>query len=108
MDVRPTLKEFTEIVERQLSDHDYKGGWENCRPEALMDRLWGELGELQVEVYRLDYHALDQTDVGESRRLATLSNIRNEAADVAAVAMMVADAAGGLDHGPRTNGRNQP
>lgn len=65
---------FSELMEETLKKNDYKGGWENCDVEYLLQRLELELDELTI---------------------ATLNgnneDVIREATDVANFAMMVAD-----------------
>lgn len=66
---------FTRIMEKVLRDNDFKGGWENCSNSYLIAKLNGEVDELKAAIWKdLDTRTIIQ-----------------EAADVANVAMMIAD-----------------
>lgn len=71
---RPSLRRFVYEMERRLLANDHKGGWRGCEELWLMLRLMEEVGELA--------HALN---VGGA------AHIVREAADVANLAMMIAD-----------------
>ena len=100
--VRPTLAEWSRVVELRLRANDWKGGWESCNVWELQDHLWQELRELEAVLHRIHQAGFENWDIG----LATL--VRDEAADVAALAMMIADVAGPVPHdGQRVNGKAQ-
>jgi NTP pyrophosphatase (non-canonical NTP hydrolase) len=80
LELRPEVAAFAQAMERKLRTNDYKSGWLTARPIWLLDKLQGELNELEDCV---DGHA-------------TPSEICDEAADVANFAMMIADVLGGL------------
>ena len=69
--VRPAVMDFAIEMEKKLLANDHKGGWQDCTFEYLMDRLREETCELNRVMYSEDA-------VGE-------------AADVANMAMMIAD-----------------
>jgi len=74
--MRAQVEWFAELMEKQLSKNDYKGGWEvsNCSLEYLYLRLMEELGEL-----------------ASIRAGSANGDTVKEAADVANFAMMIAD-----------------
>jgi hypothetical protein len=72
--MRPTLKWFAEQMETKLQENDYKHGWENCTTSYLIGRLDEELNELKAGLVK-----------------GSPSQIVAEAADVANIAMMIAD-----------------
>lgn len=81
---RPVVRAFAEAMERELRENEHKGGrdaWRKCYAEDLLDRVKEETNELAGEVCRLK--------PDPQRALS-------EAADVANMAMMVADVLGGL------------
>jgi len=69
----PVLK-FAFAVETNLRKNDYKGGWEDCQLEYLLDKLYEEVEEVD--------EALDTPGFGA---------YEYESADVGAVAMMIYD-----------------
>ena len=71
---RPAVIAFANALEAKLKVNDYKGGWADCSNEYLMDRLEGEVRELNFAVDR-----------------QTAERIRAECVDVANYAMMVFD-----------------
>lgn len=81
--LRPEVQAFARLVETQLRANDHKGGWSGCSPEWLVAKLSEELGEVARYVVR-------RADRGHAAEVA------KECADIAAVAMMLADVCGGL------------
>jgi NTP pyrophosphatase (non-canonical NTP hydrolase) len=81
MNVRESVKWFSEQMESKLKENDKKGGWDNCNIYWLIGRLKEETNELLNAV---DLHR----DLGASKE-----NIIKESADVANFAMMIADIA---------------
>lgn len=89
--VRPEVAAFALAMERKLAANDAKKGkrgWKDHNPHDLLRRV----SEEAVEVL----HALKDRDLGCGDDVAIL----NECADVANMAMMVADAAGVLPLSP--------
>lgn len=76
--LRPAVQQFAEYMEKVLKHNDHKGGWNECTDDYLLDRLQEEVKEL-ISAVR-----------GRKARNPEL-RIRNEAADVANFAMMIAD-----------------
>lgn len=79
---RPKLMRFARLMESRLLDNEGKGGWRDCDPEWLLDRLYQEAKELSRETGPEGKH--------DSKRIG------QEAADVANFAMMIADVCEGL------------
>jgi NTP pyrophosphatase (non-canonical NTP hydrolase) len=76
--VEPVVVEFTRAMLRKLWENRHKGnrtGWMAASPDELFERLVEEVNELK--------QAMEDCD--------SRSEIINEAADVANMAMMVAD-----------------
>jgi hypothetical protein len=78
MAVRPLVRWFAEQMESALQRNDHKGGWHNDDPAKLAERIVGEYAELEIVLG------------GPLNRKGWLRVIE-EAADVANMAMMVAD-----------------
>jgi NTP pyrophosphatase (non-canonical NTP hydrolase) len=86
MVMRPEVRAFANLMERELRNNDHKGGWKNDSAEDLMKRVLEEALELSEEV-KINFGRTPEQrayDIGE------------EAADVANMAMMVADVCGAL------------
>lgn len=73
-EIRPQLQDFIKIMEQNLQQNDYKGGWSNCDIKWLLSRLKEETVELEQAIENKNKE-----------------NIVKEAADVANFAMMIAD-----------------
>jgi hypothetical protein len=73
-DLRPAVRKFAIAMEERLKANDYKGGWDNCSAQYLMNGLLEELAELSAAILEGDF-----------------SGINEEAVDVANYAMMLAD-----------------
>lgn len=80
--LRPAVLWFAEQMQKKLILNDHKGGWKRCYHRYLFERLKQEVSELE--------QALDATD--------NQDEVIMEAADVANLAMMIADISGPL-HG---------
>ena len=96
MSIRDTLKQAMESVERELQENDHKGGWEVSDIGKIQGHLWIEMRELE------DALILWQMEPSQENR----DRIEHEAADVQAMAMMVADLAGCYRHELRMNGES--
>lgn len=83
--LRPKVLAFASMMEWILKNNDDKGGWQNCEPTWLISRLRDEVSELEQALYN-----------NISRGVINKSEIRNETADVANFAMMIADRCGAL------------
>jgi len=73
--MRESLIKFAVIMEKKLKRNDHKGGWVGEDIDYLLDRLDEEVVELRK--------AIEKEHIGK--------RIKNEAADVANFAMMIAD-----------------
>lgn len=78
--LRPEVRQFAALMERNLAAHDDRPGWKGDRWDWLWARLVEEAGELHTALVN-----------GESSE-----RIASEAADVANFCMMIADVCGGL------------
>ena len=76
MKLRPSVQRFAEEMERKLRRNDLKGGWRNEQPWWLLCRLEEEVAELQRVL---------------TRNNRSLRSVVGECADVANMAMMIAD-----------------
>ena len=107
----PTVASFAKIMRAKLDDNAHKGGWSTDAPHLLVARVIDETAEL-LDVLGPDEKARDAFDMAieylgnaaaKLRRYGAFlecrgrpHEIRNEAADVANMVMMVADVMGGL------------
>jgi NTP pyrophosphatase (non-canonical NTP hydrolase) len=93
----PYVLAFAREMEVKLAANRHKGdreGWARESTEWLMTRLREEVAELQAQLpYRVGVRSADDSG-WESR--GSPRGIREEAADVANFAMMIADVGGGL------------
>ena len=80
-EVEPTLQAYLNVMREKLAENEHKGHWRDEDVDFLLDRVAEELRELRLAVW-----------LGEGPRA-----VAREAADVGAIAMMVADVLGGLD-----------
>lgn len=78
VEIRPVMRWFAEQMELALRANDHKGGWQDDDPLKLAERIVGEYAELEIALG------------GPLRREGWLRVIA-EAADIANMAMMVAD-----------------
>jgi hypothetical protein len=76
--MRPLVRYFAEHMEENLRRNDFKGGWEDDEPAALVERLHEETAELELQLGR---HTINPCS----------KLVLREAADVANFAMMIAD-----------------
>jgi len=74
-DVRPEVKDFAYAMEAELVENDHKGHWRDAPIEQLLDHLEDEVKELKAAI-KLQMHP---------------DEVLSEAADLANLAMMVAD-----------------
>lgn len=88
---REELVFFVHEMERELRRNDHKQGWGDDSARALMRRLREEVDELRVSL-GLECNVCRK---GHTSKV-DIAKIRNEAADVANFAMMIADNFGGL------------
>ena len=84
MKLRPEVQKFAEEMERQLQANEHKGGWEDCTICHL-------IVELRRNSYELERAAL-RVDAGLT---SSIPSVVRRAANVANIAMMVADNWGG-------------
>jgi hypothetical protein len=126
-DVRPEVLAFALLMERELRINDHKGGWKNDTARGLVRHMVEEAHELREQVFRKGYwpvwrpaqpgeenepgrevmalysrgetsfQVIDRYEFVSSER--STQRIGSEAADLANMAMMVADVCGAL--GPR-------
>lgn len=78
IELRPVVLWFAQQMELKLRANDHKGGWQDDEPEELAERISEELTELFVALKK-------------RRAPQNWKRVLKEAADVANVAMMVAD-----------------
>lgn len=93
MKLRPEVQKFAERMEARLKLNDYKGGWEEMADDELIDRMEGEIGELQEALFGRckSCHRLCDSGLGDYYIPEESEDPRDEAADVANFAMMIAD-----------------
>lgn len=88
--LRPAVAAFAQAMEAELRENEHKGGrvaWRQDAPIDLLRRVREETEELDLEIFH----------TCETRGVLNLGKVLSEAADVANMAMMVADACGALD-----------
>lgn len=90
---RPEVVGFADLMERQLRANDHKPGWKDDEPFDLQERVEQEAAELSTAVAEWERHT-GHTEAALSRAVG------REAADVANMAMMVADVCGALHTPP--------
>jgi len=78
--MRDEVKQFAEQMEDRLKDNDWKGGWEDCSPMWLAEKLLNEAIELNTALLEKN-----------------TNKIAHETADVANYAMMIADVVSRLE-----------
>jgi NTP pyrophosphatase (non-canonical NTP hydrolase) len=89
---RPTVAWFAALMEEKLLANDRrKGGWANASLLWLLGKLNEEVGELAERVIMLHHWNTGQLGQGDHH---DAQYIEREAADVANVAMMIADLIG--------------
>lgn len=88
-DCRDEVLKFALLMERELRANEHKGGWKNDHADALADRVVEEAGELRDVAMLAECHNPVPADIR--------AKVAEEAADVANMAMMVADVCGCLD-----------
>lgn len=86
---RPEVVAFASLMERELRENDWKGGWKHCNFASLMSHVWEEARELQEAL--LSY----PRDTQKYRE-----RIASEGADIANMVMMVLDVRGALSPSP--------
>jgi NTP pyrophosphatase (non-canonical NTP hydrolase) len=100
--LRPEVLAFARLMERELRANDHKPGWKNDRIGQLAPRVVQEADELLRAVRRLEERWGEHLCGGPDRGSVRMSDadmrqsVVEEAADVANMAMMVADVLGAL------------
>lgn len=84
---RPQLAQFANLMEEILKRNDHKGGWNECSALWLLAKLSEEVGELGSILAEL--HFPDGVTLLLTAQM--VRSIREEAADIANIAMMIAD-----------------
>lgn len=82
---RIAVESFADLMEQRLSKNDHKGGWEDESNKYLIERIEEELEELKEAIIAVE------TNNSSWLRQQLYKSIRDEAADVANFAMMIAD-----------------
>ena len=88
-ELRPEVRAFAALMERELRENDWKGGWKGCDVSYLRDRLAQEYAEA---ILAADYYQSYGT---------MQERVASEAADVANIAMMLCDVLGQLAQTPQ-------
>jgi len=87
LELRPVVLWFAQQMELKLRENDHKGGWHGDDPHSLCHGVIGEADELIA--------AADDAVIADDESLSGAGDYYRaavaEAADVAAMAMMVAD-----------------
>lgn len=84
-ELRTELQWFAGVMEEKLKQNDFKGGWKDEEFTYLLGRLLEEVREL--------YREVEEENEWDPEKIA------EEAADVANIAMMIADNARSRDPG---------
>ncbi|MHC4501833.1 MAG: hypothetical protein ACYTFI_00895 [Planctomycetota bacterium] len=99
MRLRAEVDSFAAEMERELQANDHKGGWKDCSPWPLFAEMTNHKRALQRSVGDLlametDVAMGSHGDLPKQQQL--IDRIRDDAADVANFAMMIADVCGAL------------
>lgn len=94
---RPEVVAFASLMERELRENDWKGGWKHCNFASLMSHVWEEARELQEAL--LSY----PRDTQKYRE-----RIASEGADIANMVMMVLDVRGALSPSAAPPAESEP
>jgi NTP pyrophosphatase (non-canonical NTP hydrolase) len=78
---------WSEPMAAKLRANAHKGGWLHDAPKVLLDRVYGELGEVGQALAKVIWAAREGSHVQ-----SLVVDLRREAADVANMVMMLADA----------------
>ena len=109
--LRPVVQAFAETMGRKLRANDWKGGWGNDSAANLLVRVVEEIAEMvplivareeSKAIVKLLHHAAADIEDAMTRDVASdraRARVRGEAADVANMVMMVADACEALRDG---------
>jgi len=85
VEIRPAIMRFAQLMERELRENDYKGGWEDMSDEELVFRTKEELMELERAMHTSCPYC------GDKMKHLDNDDVRSEAADVANFLMMIVD-----------------
>ena len=114
--IRPVVRQFAAVMERELVENDHKGGWENIPVNVLLGHLCEEVAEV-VESIEFGPGG-EQTSIAKERaaslrRVArdfvrmgliweakATAETASEAADIGNLALMVSDRLGALSDTP--------
>jgi NTP pyrophosphatase (non-canonical NTP hydrolase) len=88
---RPAVLRFARLMEAQLREHDDRPGWQDCTLDWLYGRMVEEAEELREAIERAPGQR--RGSVSDDWR-EDYQRAREEAADVANFAMMIADVLG--------------
>lgn len=55
-DVRPEVKKFAIAMEKRLRENDFKGGWNEEKPEYFVNKIIKHLRRLNNDVIYIDLH----------------------------------------------------
>ncbi|KFC64011.1 hypothetical protein FG93_05521 [Bosea sp. LC85] len=92
-DCRPEVLSFALLMERELRANDHKSGWKGDCPDTLAERVEEEAEELRrASIDWMGHVAHSERPLSEA--------VAEEAADVANMAMMVADVCNALPPAP--------
>lgn len=76
---RIEVRAFAKAMEEVLRQNDFKHGWKGDSPQALVDRIWDEIRELEPVM------------VNYSKNCAQLEDVQKELVDIANFCMMTWD-----------------
>lgn len=85
MTPRDTVQWFSVKMENRLRKNDHKGGWDRENGDFLSDKLKEEFEEVQELLKKLNF------DIILIKNKRTRTKLINECADLANIAMMIAD-----------------
>lgn len=89
MEPRKEVSLFAMEMERKLQENDHKGGWANCDPKYLIERLKEEVDELSRAMFP-KCSCRGCADCNHMN-IPSVNKVVGEAADIANFAMMIAD-----------------
>lgn len=102
MKQREEVQWFAQVMESVLRKNDYNGGWHDDSFEFLLDKiLFEEIKELKDAIECLMMGSIH----GEASMVELIDNVVNESADIANLAMMIADKA--VEYTPNEKGATQ-
>ena len=86
--IRPSVLEFAEDMEKKLSENDHKKHWNDCNSNYLYSMLQEEFNEVSAEIFKLyyyfnseEYQVTEEMKVDAVKELADLANICHMLAD---------------------------